>query len=112
MRSFPLDSLTPPPSFKMSVPGWLDRARHAVPRDGSHAAAADTPHYLAVAETPHRISDMYGGAESGLKFIVTLREPAGRAISSWEFKNEFNPKKGREFFDLGWVSPLHSCVAG
>ncbi|CAM9898341.1 unnamed protein product [Ascophyllum nodosum] len=54
-----------------------------------------TPHYLAVAETPHRISDMYG-KNSGLKFIVTLREPAGRAISSWEFKNEFNPKKGRQ----------------
>ncbi|CAM9653464.1 unnamed protein product [Laminaria digitata] len=39
---------------------------------------------------------MYGGRESGLKFIVTLREPASRAISSWEFKNEFNPKKGRQ----------------
>ncbi|CAN0193841.1 unnamed protein product [Scytosiphon promiscuus] len=55
-----------------------------------------TPHYLAVAETPHRIADMYGGRNSGLKFIVTLREPASRAISSWEFKNEFNPKKGRQ----------------
>lgn len=56
----------------------------------------DTPHYMAVAETPHRIYDMYGGQDSGLKFIVTLREPASRAISSWEFKNEFNPKKGRK----------------
>eukprot|EP00903_Cladosiphon_okamuranus_P016125 g14881.t1 len=55
-----------------------------------------TPHYMAVAETPHRIADMYGGRESGLKFIVTLREPASRAISSWEFKNEINPKKGRQ----------------
>lgn len=43
---------------------------------------------------------MYGGKESGLKFIVTLREPASRAISSWEFKNEFNPKKGREWCAL------------
>lgn len=56
----------------------------------------DTPHYVAVAETPHRIADMYGGKDSGLKFIVTLREPASRAISSWEFKNEVNPKKGRK----------------
>lgn len=52
----------------------------------------DTPHYMAVAETPHRIADMYGGRDSGLKFVVTLREPASRAISSWEFKNEINPK--------------------
>lgn len=51
---------------------------------------------MAVAETPHRIADMYGGKQSGLKFIVTLREPASRAISSWEFKNEINPKKGRK----------------
>lgn len=56
----------------------------------------DTPHYMVIAETPHRIADMYGGRDSGLKFVVTLREPASRAISSWEFKNEFNPKKGRK----------------
>lgn len=51
---------------------------------------------MAVAETPHRIADMYGGGDSGLKFLVMLREPASRAISSWEFKNEINPMKGRK----------------
>ncbi|CBN74649.1 Sulfotransferase [Ectocarpus siliculosus] len=66
------------------------------PKSGAEDVVIDyTPHYIAVAETPHRIADIYGGRESGLKFIVTLREPAGRAISSWEFKNEYNPKKGR-----------------
>ncbi|CAM9709641.1 unnamed protein product, partial [Ectocarpus sp. 13 AM-2016] len=80
-----------------------------------------TPHYIAVAETPHRIADIYGGRESGLKFIVTLREPASRAISSWEFKNEFNPKKGRReesrslaktIVDGGRrAMKLHACLA-
>lgn len=56
-----------------------------------------------MAEAPHRIADMYGGRNSGLKFIVTLREPASRAISSWEFKNEYNPKKGREWRKAGAI---------
>ncbi|CAM9845581.1 unnamed protein product [Ectocarpus fasciculatus] len=80
-----------------------------------------TPHYIAVAETPHRIADIYGGRDSGLKFVVTLREPAGRAISSWEFKNEYNPKKGRReesrslaktIEDGGRrATKLHACLA-
>lgn len=56
----------------------------------------DTPHYIASSEAAHRVFDMFG-KDSGLKFIVTLREPASRAISSWEFKNEYNAKKGRKY---------------
>eukprot|EP00752_Nemacystus_decipiens_P004724 g4307.t1 len=74
-----------------------DKLQITSPKASAHEVVIDyTPHYMVVAETPHRIADMYGGRGSGLKFIVTLREPASRAISSWEFKNEINPKKGRQ----------------
>ncbi|CAN0275443.1 unnamed protein product [Pylaiella littoralis] len=66
------------------------------PKTSADSVVIDyTPHYLAVAEAPYRIADMYGGRDSGLKFIVTLREPASRTISSWEFKNNYNSKRGR-----------------
>lgn len=56
-----------------------------------------------MAEAPYLIADMYGGRDSGLKFIATLREPTSRTISSWEFKNMYNSKKGRACVRPGWA---------
>lgn len=41
-----------------------------------------------MAEVPYRILDRYGAAafEGGVKYVVLLREPVARTISSWEFK--------------------------
>lgn len=50
-----------------------------------------TPHYSLVAETPLRIADFYGEGlvrTRGLRFLVLLREPVARTISSWEYKSE------------------------
>lgn len=56
-----------------------------------------TPHYSVVAEAPHRISDMYGEGtlkQKGLRFLIVLREPVARTISSWEYKSECESVKG------------------
>lgn len=60
------------------------------------AFCAVTPNYSVVGETPLRISDFYGvgGSNEGhlqrrnLRFLVVLREPVARTISSWEYKSE------------------------
>lgn len=50
--------------------------------------ALDTPHLSIKAEVPYRILDIYGDAASdgSTKYIVTLRDPVARAISSWQSK--------------------------
>lgn len=53
--------------------------------------ATDTPHYSLVAEVPLRIQKIYGEEylrTEGLKFLVVLREPVSRTISSWEYKSD------------------------
>ena len=50
-----------------------------------------TPHYSIMAETPLRIADFYGEGllrSRGLRFLVLLREPVARTISSWEYKSD------------------------
>eukprot|EP00752_Nemacystus_decipiens_P003848 g3540.t1 len=54
-----------------------------------------TPNYSVVGETPLRISDFYGvnGSNEGrlrrnLRFLVVLREPVARTISSWQYKSD------------------------
>lgn len=54
-----------------------------------------TPNYSVVGEAPLRISDFYGvdGSNDGrlrrnLRFLVVLREPVARTISSWQYKSE------------------------
>lgn len=61
----------------------------------SYPPCAVTPNYSVVGETPLRISDFYGvdGSREGrlrrnLRFLVVLREPVARTISSWEYKSE------------------------
>lgn len=51
-------------------------------------ADADTPHYSILAEVPYRIAEMHGqSARDGtFKYVVVLREPVARTISSWQFK--------------------------
>lgn len=64
----------------------------------------DTPNYSLVAEVPYRISDVYGQGplrERGLKFLVLLREPAARTISSWEYKTD--RESWLWFCLLGWA---------
>lgn len=41
-----------------------------------------------VPEVPYRIADLYGSAayDGSLKYMLVLREPVARAISSWFFK--------------------------
>lgn len=48
----------------------------------------DTPHYIAMAEVPFRIAMLHGkeSFDSTLKYLVALREPVSRAVSSWIFK--------------------------
>lgn len=50
--------------------------------------ASDTPHNSIKAEVPYRILDIYGDAASNgsNKYLVQLRDPVTRAISSWQRK--------------------------
>lgn len=48
-----------------------------------------TPHYAIVPQVPYyTIRRLYGKSyfDGSNKYLVSLREPAARAISSWEFK--------------------------
>lgn len=58
--------------------------------DPSHCCppSPDTPHYSILADVPYRIMHLYGPqADDGtVKYVVILREPAARTISSWQFK--------------------------
>ena len=59
---------------------------------------AVTPNYSVVGEAPLRISDFYGVGDGSLeggrrlrrnlRFLVVLREPVARTISSWEYKSD------------------------
>lgn len=55
-------------------------------------SCAVTPHYSVVGEAPLRISDVYEAAEDHLRgklrFVIVLREPVARTISSWEYKSK------------------------
>lgn len=48
----------------------------------------DTSHYITSAEVAFRIANIYGSAsyDGSLKYLVFLRDPVRRAISSWEYK--------------------------
>ncbi|CBJ27658.1 expressed unknown protein [Ectocarpus siliculosus] len=50
--------------------------------------AADTPHCSIKAEVPYRILDIYGDAarDGSNKYLIQLRDPVARAISSWTSK--------------------------
>lgn len=49
---------------------------------------ADTSHYITRAEVAFRLAKIYGRAsyDGSLKYLVMLRDPVRRAISSWEYK--------------------------
>ncbi|CAM9370334.1 unnamed protein product [Scytosiphon promiscuus] len=67
------------------------RDRLSVAAEAKDAVIDYTPHYSLVAEVPFRISEFYGDGplrERGLKFLVVLREPAARTISSWMYKTD------------------------
>lgn len=72
MESIPNDVLTPPPTAIPYVRPLL----------------IDTPHYSIMAEVPFRILERYGkhAFDGSVKFIVLLREPVARMISSWQYK--------------------------
>ncbi|CAN0027627.1 unnamed protein product, partial [Hapterophycus canaliculatus] len=55
-----------------------------------------TPHYSILAEVPYRIEGMYGKSarDGSFKYVVILREPVARTISSWQFKYD------REYFRM------------
>lgn len=50
--------------------------------------AADTPHCSIKADVPYRILDIYGEAarDGSNKYLVQLRDPVARVISSWTSK--------------------------
>lgn len=50
----------------------------------------DTPQYAILPEVPLRIAEAYGRAsfDGRTKYLALLREPVGRAISSWEYKTD------------------------
>ncbi|KAG5178712.1 P-loop containing nucleoside triphosphate hydrolase protein, partial [Tribonema minus] len=65
-----------------------------------------TPHYAMVPEVPYRICHLLDC--SSTKFIVLLREPAERAISSWRFKERYKLKRDPE----AYISALNAMRAG
>ena len=47
-----------------------------------------TPRYAIMPRVPYRILRLYGNSsfDGSTKYFVSLREPAARAISAWEYK--------------------------
>eukprot|EP00903_Cladosiphon_okamuranus_P014094 g13100.t1 len=47
-----------------------------------------TPHYSILADVPYKILHLYGeqAYDGTLKYVILLREPVARTISSWQFK--------------------------
>ncbi|CAM9626157.1 unnamed protein product [Scytosiphon promiscuus] len=83
--------------FDLTPKAWhnLD-ARGRAEKLAAAAAPEDTvidftPHYAVMGEAPLRIADFYDAAEGRLRetlrFLVVLREPVARTISSWEYKS-------------------------
>eukprot|EP00611_Tribonema_gayanum_P013140 TRINITY_DN2394_c0_g1_i1.p1 TRINITY_DN2394_c0_g1~~TRINITY_DN2394_c0_g1_i1.p1 ORF type:complete len:334 (-),score=98.38 TRINITY_DN2394_c0_g1_i1:598-1599(-) len=55
-----------------------------------------TPHYAMVPEVPYRICHLLDCRTT--KFIVLLRDPVERAISSWRFKERYKLKRNPEAY--------------
>lgn len=66
------------------------------------ASKPDTPHYSIMEEIPYRILNSYGreATDGTVKILVSVREPASRTISSWEYK--YNSESYVCSFLRGW----------
>lgn len=54
--------------------------------DESTALVHYTPHYLYAPSVPYEVKDFYPNSKD-MKFIILLRDPVQRALSSYWFKN-------------------------
>lgn len=73
---------------------------------------ADTSHYITRAEVAFRLAKIYGSAsyDGSLKYLVMLRDPVRRAISSWEYKIASKCRGVFRFLALKTLE--HLCCVG